>query len=220
MALGYLKNESATGLSAISDNVSLSNCEIVQVAAGTDHNLALDKDGNLWAWGRNDHGQLGDGTTTNSNVPIQIKKGHKFKTISAGSSASAAIDINGNLWAWGSADSPLKSQASEPTLCDETNKYIDVSVSAGYSFTTLATRASEKKHFGFLSVAFTSEEANNPDLQKYLPGWINDSAPSISNDSRSFSLPSVGPKQRIYYGSVYGSATNYATSLVKKNDFF
>ncbi|MCZ2340413.1 MAG: hypothetical protein LC104_01295, partial [Bacteroidales bacterium] len=39
--------------------------DIVQVAAGSQHTLALDKDGQVWAWGDNGYGALGDGGTTN-----------------------------------------------------------------------------------------------------------------------------------------------------------
>lgn len=46
---------------------------IVQIASnGSLHALALDEDGLLWAWGYNDDGQLGDGTTTDSAVPVRV----------------------------------------------------------------------------------------------------------------------------------------------------
>jgi alpha-tubulin suppressor-like RCC1 family protein len=36
------------------------------------HALALKKDGSLWAWGANYSGQLGDGTYSSKNTPVQI----------------------------------------------------------------------------------------------------------------------------------------------------
>ena len=36
------------------------------------HTVALKKDGTLWTWGRNNYGQLGNGTTTGSTVPVQV----------------------------------------------------------------------------------------------------------------------------------------------------
>ena len=42
------------------------------VSAGGYHSLALKRDGTLWAWGHNENGQLGNGTTTNGNASIQV----------------------------------------------------------------------------------------------------------------------------------------------------
>ena len=46
--------------------------DIVQIAVGSDHALALSSTGIVYAWGRNDRGQLGDGTTVNRWTPIAI----------------------------------------------------------------------------------------------------------------------------------------------------
>ena len=45
-----------------------------QVSAGDDHSLALGSDGNVYSWGANKYGQLGDGTTTDRLTPVQIPK--------------------------------------------------------------------------------------------------------------------------------------------------
>ncbi|MDR0442910.1 MAG: chromosome condensation regulator, partial [Treponema sp.] len=42
------------------------------VGAGVSHSLAIDTDGNLWAWGGNAYGQLGDGTTTQRETPVMV----------------------------------------------------------------------------------------------------------------------------------------------------
>lgn len=115
------------------NNAVLSDCVITDISAGTDHNLALDQNGNLWAWGNNGSGQLGDGTTVNSYIPKQIMKGHKFKKISAGNNCSAAIDIDGYLYGWGSNINPTKQQSTTPTLVSSIDKYKDVL--CGYDFT-------------------------------------------------------------------------------------
>ena len=45
----------------------------VQIAAGIFSSYAMLVDGSVWAWGRNDDGQLGDGTTTNRHSPVRIE---------------------------------------------------------------------------------------------------------------------------------------------------
>jgi alpha-tubulin suppressor-like RCC1 family protein len=44
----------------------------VQVAGRTVHALAVRSDGTVWAWGLNEDGELGDGTTTDRNTPVQV----------------------------------------------------------------------------------------------------------------------------------------------------
>ena len=65
------------------------------------HSLAIDEEENLWAWGNNECGQLGDGTMINKTSPIKIKTETKFIKISVGRYFSLAIDEEGHLWAWG-----------------------------------------------------------------------------------------------------------------------
>lgn len=46
---------------------------VVDIAAGGSHAIALTSDGKLWAWGQNNKGQLGDGTLINKNTPVQVQ---------------------------------------------------------------------------------------------------------------------------------------------------
>ena len=71
-----------------------------RISAGKNFSLALDEDGYLYAWGVNDAGQLGDGTTTDSLVPKKIGS-RKYKAVAAGYYHSLAIDAEGYLYAWG-----------------------------------------------------------------------------------------------------------------------
>ncbi|MCL2568130.1 MAG: hypothetical protein FWE12_01670 [Oscillospiraceae bacterium] len=48
---------------------------IIHVEAGLLSSYAIRDDGTLWAWGVNDLGQLGDGTTTDRRSPVQISIG-------------------------------------------------------------------------------------------------------------------------------------------------
>ncbi len=63
--------------------------------------MAIDESGNLWAWGENRYGQLGDGSKENRSSPVQIKASTKFKEVGVYGSHTMAIDESGNLWAWG-----------------------------------------------------------------------------------------------------------------------
>jgi len=47
--------------------------DMVAIAGGDFHTIALRRDGTVWAWGDNGWGQLGDGTTTNRSIPVQVQ---------------------------------------------------------------------------------------------------------------------------------------------------
>ena len=72
-----------------------------EIAAGYNHTIGIKSDGTLWTWGRNDYGQLGDGTNTNKNVPTQIGTDTDWYFVAAGDNHTMAIKNNGTLWAWG-----------------------------------------------------------------------------------------------------------------------
>ena len=73
------------------------------VTAGHSHALAIDTDGNLYAWGQNAAGQLGDGTTENRTTLTSIShpSGKAWQSVTAGFHHTLAIDTDGNLYAWG-----------------------------------------------------------------------------------------------------------------------
>jgi alpha-tubulin suppressor-like RCC1 family protein len=57
----------------------------------------------LWAWGNNSLGPLGDGTRTNRSSPVQtIAGGTDWKMVSCGENFTYAIKTDGTLWTWGS----------------------------------------------------------------------------------------------------------------------
>ncbi len=70
-------------------------------STGYAHTVAVANDGTLWAWGQNNAGQLGDGTTTNRLSPVQIGTESDWLHVSAGSWHTIALKENGTLWAWG-----------------------------------------------------------------------------------------------------------------------
>jgi len=79
---------------------------ITKIAAGYGFSLALRSDGTVWAWGVNNSGQLGSGSTADSPVPVRVFGLSQVTSISAGWDASLAVRTTGiiaatSLWAWG-----------------------------------------------------------------------------------------------------------------------
>lgn len=82
---------------------------VVGIAAGAQHYLALCSDGTVVTWGVNSYGQLGNGTTTNSSVPVSVStagvsalNGKTVVAISAGREHSLALCSDGTMVSWGS----------------------------------------------------------------------------------------------------------------------
>lgn len=76
----------------------------IAIASRGYHTLALRQDGTVWAWGYNNSGRLGDGTSTDRHSPVPIGglTGHGgVTTLSGGGDVSAALMADHTLMAWG-----------------------------------------------------------------------------------------------------------------------
>ena len=70
--------------------------------AGNGTSFGIKSDGTLWAWGVNTNGQLGEGTSTNRNIPTQIGTDTNWDTVQARNFAtSMATKTDGTIWYWG-----------------------------------------------------------------------------------------------------------------------
>lgn len=75
---------------------------ITSVSASHSAAYGLRADGTVWAWGRNNMGQLGDGTTNDSALPVQVKELNNVTRIAAGNGGAAyAVKADGTVWSWG-----------------------------------------------------------------------------------------------------------------------
>jgi alpha-tubulin suppressor-like RCC1 family protein len=72
------------------------------VACGNSHTLALDCDGNIWSFGSNSYGELGDSTTNDKSSPVQIETASsEWAQVFAGGEGSGSIRDDKTLWVWG-----------------------------------------------------------------------------------------------------------------------
>src|SRR5438874_1411793 len=69
----------------------------IAIASGTFHLVTLKSDGTVWAWGRNDSGQVGNNSSTGlpETRPVQVLSG--VKVISAGNVFSLALKTDGTV---------------------------------------------------------------------------------------------------------------------------
>lgn len=110
----------------------LQGLKVKRASAGYEGTIhVIDENGNLWAWGNNNYGQLGDGTSSGSLSDDKAKKiaeGVKFKEIVDSRYNAYAIDEDGNLWGWGSNGSMQVGNGSKE------NQYIPVKITENIKF--------------------------------------------------------------------------------------
>ncbi|MBZ0219539.1 MAG: chitobiase/beta-hexosaminidase C-terminal domain-containing protein [Candidatus Methylomirabilis sp.] len=102
------------------------------MSAGQYHTVSIKSDGTLWAWGYNEQGQLGDGTTINKTSPVQIGTDNDWASVATGDNHTIALKSDGTLWAWGLN---YYGQLGDGTTTD---KYAPVQIGAGNNWASVA----------------------------------------------------------------------------------
>ncbi|MGV8877270.1 MAG: immunoglobulin domain-containing protein [Rhodoglobus sp.] len=100
---GQLGNNSLVN-SALPVQVTLpAGVKFTQVSAGEFYSLAIGDDGKIYAWGKNNGGQLWPNSTVDSLIPVAVPvpAGVEFTRVSAGQSHSLALADDGSVYAWG-----------------------------------------------------------------------------------------------------------------------
>ena len=106
---GQLGNETTTGSTtpvAVTMSGALTNKTITNITAGYDYTCAVTSDGTAACWGKNQYGQLGNGTTTSPTTPVAVTMSgaltNKTVTnITAGYDYTCAVTSDGTAACWG-----------------------------------------------------------------------------------------------------------------------
>lgn len=129
---------------------------VTAIAGGDLHSLALKADGTVWAWGSGVNGQLGNNSSVNSSVPVQVKGAGGIGVltgvvaIAGGGFHSLALKSDGTVWAWGYdedgelGNNSIASSSSVPVQVvrsDGTGMLTGVVAIAGGGYHSLALRS-------------------------------------------------------------------------------
>ena len=75
--------------------------DVVAIAAGDVHSLAVRRDGTVWAWGANNASQLGGPPSDPVAVARPVPGVAGITGVAAGDSHSVAVDRDDHVWTWG-----------------------------------------------------------------------------------------------------------------------
>ena len=103
---------------------------VIAIAAGANHSLAITGDGALWVWGANDNGQLGDGTTLAKCAPVKLNLIANVIAVAGGGAHTLALTQSGAMYAWGAN---VRGQVGDATSFDK-----NVPTLIGTGFTGIA----------------------------------------------------------------------------------
>jgi alpha-tubulin suppressor-like RCC1 family protein len=101
-ASGELGNGAASGPVASPSPVVIKPSAWRALSLGFSHACAVDAAGQLWCWGANNVGQLGDGTNAAHATPELVGSASDWTTVSAGYAQTCGIRAPGALYCWGS----------------------------------------------------------------------------------------------------------------------
>ena len=97
------ENSNAGALPAANQQSQVNQSKATAISAGGSHACALHQTGSISCWGNNSGGELGNGSTDNSSVPVEVQGIDDATSVSAGGgSHSCALHQNGTISCWGS----------------------------------------------------------------------------------------------------------------------
>lgn len=167
---------------------------ITKVVTGGNHNLAIDNKGNLYAWGRNDYGQLGFGYVGEPVlVPTKVETTEKFVDIAATVVHSLALTADGRLFSWGR------------------NTYGQVGNGSTGGNVLSITHVATDKTFKKIAPGYYHSFAIGSDNKLY--GFGRNSNNELGNGASTASVSTPKKLSEVDFKEVSGSAENYGAAI-------
>jgi alpha-tubulin suppressor-like RCC1 family protein len=168
---------------------------VVAVAAGVSHSLALTSGGQVWSWGRNNNGQIGDGGTSTRLTPYQVPGLSDVAGIAAGEAFSVAWTNAGAVWVWGANNSGqlgdgTQNERRSPVLLTTISNV--TSVAAGRQHTLAATSTGALYAWGLNTSGQVGDNSTTMRLAPVLNATLTGVARVAAGYTHSFAITQAG----------------------------
>ncbi|XP_052463903.1 probable E3 ubiquitin-protein ligase HERC3 isoform X1 [Carassius gibelio] len=184
----------------------LDSTQVIQIACGDHHSMALTKDGHVFVWGDNSHGQLGlekDHPGSPSAQHVKSLSGVPLAQISAGGDHSFGLSLSGVVFGWG------KNSAGQLGLGDTTDRHVPtvvkslnrkktVSISCGGEHTATLSKGGTVFTFGSGGSGQLGHNSFRDEHHPRVVAELWGSEVSQVTCGRHHTLVSVASSKRIY----------------------
>jgi alpha-tubulin suppressor-like RCC1 family protein len=183
------------------------------ISAGAYFSCGVLTNGTALCWGYNNHGQLGDGSTTDSNVPVFVSGNHNFKIIDTGLDHTCGVLINGSAMCWGynnygQLGDGLTTEKHIPTRVSGNKKFTMISAGMSYSCGVLDNGYNSGVCWG---KGDKGQLGNNGNSDSHVPVYIGNwdfSSISAGWESTSCGVLIWGGEQWYTNGKCWGYGLN------------
>jgi alpha-tubulin suppressor-like RCC1 family protein len=150
LCLGILASCTGGGKGGVGKSGAL----VASVSASDQHTCILTSSGGVKCWGKNLSGELGNGTYTGSNVPVNVSGlASGVSAISAGGSHTCALTVSGGVKCWGfNSDGELGNGTTTDSKIPVNVSGLAsgiIAISAGYEHTCVLTSSGAVKCWGY-----------------------------------------------------------------------
>ncbi|XP_067297061.1 E3 ISG15--protein ligase HERC5 [Pseudorasbora parva] len=184
----------------------LENRQVIQIACGDQHSMALTNDGQLFVWGNSSRGQLGlrkDHPGSLSAERVESLCGVPLAQISAGGDHSFVLSLSGVVFGWGKNSSGQlglgdTTDRHVPTVVNSLNRKKTVSISCGGEHTATLSKGGTVFTFGSGGSGQLGHNSFKDELHPRLVAELWGSKVSQVTCGRRHTLVSVSSSKLIY----------------------
>ncbi|XP_065335616.1 RCC1 and BTB domain-containing protein 1-like [Cloeon dipterum] len=199
---------------------------VVQVACGKSHTLVLTSDGEVFAFGSNDYGQLGLGNTVDTSHPKKVNgllAGRFVTAVACGFVMSFALLDTGEVITWGKAQigevDSTQALFPNPRIAPGSEGVLFSKIVCGPTHALLLSREGEVRTWGYNTTDQLVEQRLGPAIHVFKDmGRVTDIAAS-QNPEIHHSSAAINENGQVFRFNVWGALTSLTSETPELTSF-